>query len=387
MNGLDVLLASVAAAVAFGGFRLGFIARVSSWVGMLVGIVGGAVILPSLIDGLSGRVNRPNLIFVAAAVVIGAGLLGQAVGLFVGSRIHMVIPLGPARLFDAIVGAVAGVVGLAITVWLIAPAMADTPDWPARQARGSVVVQALDRLLPVAPDPSQTLRRVLGDRYPRVFDALRPAPELGPPPVASGMSAATAERVGESTVLVAGEACGQTQEGSGFVVGADLVATNAHVVAGESKTKVQTSDGSLHSGTIVAFDPERDLAIIRVEGLDRPALPVLEANIGTGGAIFGHPEGGPLRLAPFSVGEVVTAVGSDIYDNPGVRREVLVLAAALRPGDSGAALVSPDGVVVGVAFAVAPDRPGVAYALTIGELKAVVRTVGSASVSGGNCIG
>ena len=42
---------------------------------------------------------------------------------------------------------------------------------------------------------------------------------------------------------------------------------------------------------------------------------------------------------------------------------MLVLASDLAPGDSGSALVDPQGQVVGVAFAVAPDKPGVAYAL------------------------
>ena len=386
MNGLDILIVAVGLAAAIGGYRLGFVARMTSWVGMLLGIIGGFLVIPSIIDRVGNRVDRPNLVFVVAAAVLGAGLLGQAVGLFVGARLHLVIPPGPARVFDAVVGAVAGLLGVAITVWLIVPAMADVPDWPAQQARSSVVVQAMERVFPEAPDASRSVRRLLGERYPQVFDALRRAPALGPPPAASGLDAATARRVAASTVLVAGEACGQVQEGSGFVVGTNLVATNAHVVAGESTTEVETSDGSRHDGTVVAFDPERDLAIIRVPGLDRPALPVIGAKVGDKGAVFGHPGGGALRLAPFAVGQKVTAVGSDIYDNPGVRRDVLVLAAELRPGDSGSALVSPDGVVVGVAFAIAPDRPGVAYAVTTEELLAVVRTAGPRAVSAGDCI-
>ena len=386
MNGLDVVIVVVGLAAAVGGFRLGFVARVTSWMGMLLGIIGGFLVIPALIDRLGDRVDRPNLVFVVAAVVVGAGLLGQALGLFVGARLHLVIPPGPGRLLDAVVGAFAGLAGVAFTLWLIVPAMADVPDWPAQQARGSVVVQAMERVLPEAPDASRSVRRLLGERYPRVFDALRRSPALGPPPTASGLSSATATRVAASTVLVAGEACGQIQEGSGFVVGKNLVATNAHVVAGESATEVETNDGSRHAGTVVAFDPERDLAIIRVSSLNRPALPVLGVEVGATGAVFGHPGGGALRLAPFAVGEKVTAVGSDIYDNPGVRREVLVLAAELRPGDSGSALVNPDGAVVGVAFAIAPDRPGVAYALTVEELEAVVRTAGPEPVSAGDCL-
>ncbi|QXC62044.1 MarP family serine protease [Aquihabitans sp. G128] len=387
MNGLDLVLVVLAAAAAVGGYRLGFVTRATSWLGMLIGIVAGSLALPSIIDRLDQRIDRADLVFVAAGVVIGGGLLGQALGLFVGSRLHLAIPAGRARRVDAVVGAVAGIVGVAVTVWLVVPAMADVPDWPARQARGSVVVRAVDRIFPEAPDPSKSVRRLLGDRYPRVFDAMRPAPELGPPPASGGLSDALTAKVTASTVLVAGQACDQIQEGSGFVVGDDLVATNAHVVAGESETEVVTTDGRRRTGSVVAFDPDRDLAIIHVEGLDRPALPLGAAAEGDRGAVFGHPGGGPLRLAPFEVGQRIDATGSDIYDNPGVTRQVLVLAAALRPGDSGSALVSPDGDVVGVAFAIAPDRPGVAYALSTRELQAVLRTVGTETVSAGGCIG
>ena len=69
---------------------------------------------------------------------------------------------------------------------------------------------------------------------------------------------------------------------------------------------------------------------------------------------------------------MITAVGHDIYDTGRTEREVLVLAADLAPGDSGSALIDPQGQVVGVAFAVAPDKPGVAYALAIEELQAVL---------------
>ena len=88
--------------------------------------------------------------------------------------------------------------------------------------------------------------------------------------------------------------------------------------------------------------------------------------------MFGHPGGGALEVSPFQVAEQITASGRDIYDRSGTEREVLVLAAALAPGDSGSALIDPAGSVVGVAFAVAPDEPGVAYALAVSELEAVL---------------
>ena len=76
------------------------------------------------------------------------------------------------------------------------------------------------------------------------------------------------------------------------------------------------------------------------------------------------PGGGDLRIAPFEIAREVRARGQDIYDDDRTEREVFFLSAALHPGDSGSALVDRTGAVVGVAFAIAPDRRDVAYALT-----------------------
>jgi S1-C subfamily serine protease len=189
-----------------------------------------------------------------------------------------------------------------------------------------------------------------------------------------------------STVKVQGIACQRIQEGSGFVVGDGLVVTNAHVVAGEDETVVQRSDGSEVRAQVVAFDPNRDLAVLRADDLDRQALRLGDTDVGGVGAVFGHPGGEALRLAPFQVGEEVTATGTDIYDQNRIEREVLILSAALQPGDSGGALVDAGGAVVGVAFAIAPDRPGVSYALAIEELQAVLAGNLSSPVDTGPCV-
>jgi S1-C subfamily serine protease len=65
---------------------------------------------------------------------------------------------------------------------------------------------------------------------------------------------------------------------------------------------------------------------------------------------------------------------------------VLILAAALRPGDSGSALIDRRGAVVGIAFAIAPDRPTVAYALQVEELGPVLAGDLSRRVDTGPCL-
>lgn len=343
-----------------------------SWVGLVLGLFVAVLALPGVLDGVGAGSDAVALL-VAVLVVAAGALLGQALGLVVGTRVRPGRASGVVRPVDGALGAAAGVAGLLAVVWLLLPILGDTTGWVAAQVRGSWVAQQLDARLPDPPDAVQALRSAVGeDRFPEVFDVLRPTPALGPPPADAGLDQATAASVARSVVKVEGLACRRVQNGSGFVVGDDLVATNAHVVAGERATEVQLDDGQVVDAQVVAFDPGRDLALLAVPGLDRPALPLAEAGAGTRGGVFGHPAGAPLRIAPFEVSRRITATGRDITGTELTERDVLEVAASLQPGDSGAALVAPDGTVVGVAFAIARDRDDVSYALATGELEAVL---------------
>ncbi len=387
MNSLDALLLLLAVSAGFGGYRLGLVARVASWLGMAIGLYIAARSLPWLLRTVEGG-KQTTLLFVAAGALIGGAFVGQAAGLLAGSRMQQLMPPGPVRVADRVAGAAAGLLGVLVALWLILPTMADVPGWPAEQSRSSRVARFVHNALPDAPDTLQALRQLVGeDQFPSVFSALQPAPDLGPPPAESGISQEVADRVVPSTVKVQGVACRRIQEGSGFTFRApDLVVTNAHVVAGEDDIVVYRSDGSAVDATVVAFDPDRDLAVLRVPGLERPVLPGGPTAPGGRGGVFGHPGGGPLRIAPFQVGQEVEASGRDIYDRSRTEREVLILSSGLQPGDSGAALIDGAGAVVGVAFAIAPDKPGVAYALSMDELNAVLAGDLSAEKDTGPCL-
>ena len=386
MNTLDLLVLAFAAMAALGGYRLGLLARVTSWIGMIVGAYTGARLLEPVLRNLD-TASPSQLLLVTSGTLLGTAFIGQAIGLVVGRKLHIALPFGGARQLDRVAGGGAGALGVFVALWLLLPLMGDVRGWAAVQSRTSLIAEWIDQHVPDPPDTVATLRRFVGDgQFPRVFDALQPAPDLGPPPEASGLTQAVLDTVVPSTVKVEGVACRRIQEGSGFVVGPDLIATNAHVVAGESDTVVERSDGSEVDATVVAFDPARDLAILSAPGLDRPVLPRADAGEGDTGAVFGHPGGGPLRVAPYSVGREVTATGTDIYDRSRTERAVLILASELRPGDSGGALVNGDGAVVGVAFAIAPDKAGVAYALALSELEAILATDLSGSVDTGPCL-
>lgn len=389
MNLLDLAILAAAAAAAAGGYRLGFLARVVSWVGLALGLVLAARFLPAAVRAFEAP--DPNRkILIAGAVLLGGAFVGQGLGLLVGSSLRRFVPLGPLRVADSGAGAVAGVVGVVASVWILLPAVSDVPGSMARLARNSSVARAIDRQLPRPPDTLQALRRVVGEtNFPRVFEALRPAPDIGPPPSTTGIPPAALARAAASTVKVAGVACSRTQEGSGFSPAPDIVVTNAHVVAGQQpgSTEVARPDGRRLDASVVVFDPARDLAVLRVPGLGQQPLPIGSGSVGARGAVLGHPGGqDQLRIAPAAVRQRVEAVGRDLYDARTTRRQVFVLAAQLQPGDSGGALVNQAGAVMGVAFAIAPDDSGTAYAVTSDELRVVLGAPRARAVSAGPCL-
>ena len=387
MNLLDVVLVVIGVCAAVGGYRLGLVAKLISWLGLALGLLLGYAVLPGLLERLDDA-SQPSLVLVAVATLLGAGLIGQGLALTLGSKLNIEVPTGPARQVDRGVGAVVGCFSVLVGLWLLIPILTSERGWPAEQAYGSSITREVHDWFPEPPDTMKALRWIIGDdAFPLVFGGLQEAPDLAAPPEASGLTESVAETAVRSTVKVQGVACRRVQEGSGFVVQPGLIVTNAHVVAGEDDTQVQLHDGSSRDATVVAYDSRRDIAVLRVDGLDVPPLALRDADVGDVGGVFGHPGGGQLEVSPFEVAEEITAVGNDVYDREESRRQVLVLASNLAPGDSGGALIDPQGDVVGLAFAVAPDKSGVAYALALEEVRAVLSGDLSAERDTGDCLG
>jgi S1-C subfamily serine protease len=69
----------------------------------------------------------------------------------------------------------------------------------------------------------------------------------------------------------------------------------------------------------------------------------------------------------------VDADGPDIYRRDRVRRDIYSLYTTVRQGNSGGPLLTPDGRVYGVVFAKSLDDPDTGYALTVDEVRPVVR--------------
>jgi S1-C subfamily serine protease len=390
VNFLDLLVVLAAVAAGMLGYRLGFLRRGLSW----VGLVAGLVVAVALVDDLAGafRSSPPRTrLLVSLGFVVLLATVGQGAGFALGSALHQRLGRAGAgfRRGDRLAGAAFGVMGVLALVWLLIPALASSPGWPAGAVRASVVARAIDDLAPAPPDAAATLGRLVGDQtFPEVFDTLT-TPDAGDPPD-GGVAPDVAARVTRSVVKVEGDACDRVQDGTGFVAAHELIVTNAHVVAGEPSTDVETSDGRRLHARVVAFDPRRDLALLHVDGLGLPPLELADANVDDSGSLFGHPGGGALRESPMRIAEEIVAEGTDIWREASTERHVFVLAAEAMPGDSGAPVVDTGGRVVGVLFALDLSRPTTAYAVTDEELNAVlgpaVASGATSAVGTGRCL-
>jgi S1-C subfamily serine protease len=229
----------------------------------------------------------------------------------------------------------------------------------------SRIIRSLDGVLPAPPSVFSRVQNFLSaEGFPDVFAQLAPA-SAGPVslPGAPQLQEAV-QHAGASTVKVIGDGCGQIQEGSGFVVGPGLVVTNAHVVAGIAHPEVEAGN-SLLPTTVVSFDPRFDLAVMRVSGVNEPALTLDpdKSSRGLQAAVLGYPGGGPFDVVPAGIMAEFQAQGRDIYGQGLTVRDVYEIQATVRPGNSGGPLVEPDGQVVGVVFSRSTTNNDIGYAL------------------------
>jgi len=386
VNALDLILVGTALAIALGGLRSGLLARLSSWAGFVGGLVLAGRTVPLALD-LADSAGLPGRTFLAVLTLSVTVALTTLVVQLATAPLRKLLTLGPLSLLDRALGAVASVVALTLLLWLLIPTAAAIPGRVSAEVRSSVVLGAIDAAAPDQPDIARTLRTLFGgDRFPDVFASLAPTPEPSDPPDVVGIDAATLERIVRATTGVRVVGCGRTFSGSGFAVDADHVITNAHVVAGGREIHLSTHDARRVAAEVIVFDKDRDLALLRAPGHGLLPLELGRGTVGDVVAVVGYP-GGQVdpRVAAARIDRSVTGVGRDVYSRDATERSLLFLAARLRSGDSGAAVVSQEGRVVGAVFAVSPDVPTVAYAVATEEIEAVLaapRQVGDA----GRCI-
>jgi S1-C subfamily serine protease len=374
MNVVDVVLIIVVALSAFRGLRVGAVSLVLSFGGFIGGLYVGARFASVTVHWAHSQASRSAVALITMlGIAVLCGFAGRVLGGFVSDRVHRGM-LGP---IDSLVGVAVAVVASLLAVWLLASTLINAPLFGLNAAVDqSEIIRSLDRVLPAPPSVFSRIQNYLtAEGFPDVFAQLAPA-SAGPvalPGTPELREAVT--HAGASTVKIIGEGCDQIQEGSGFVVGPGLVVTNAHVIAGIRHPTVEAGDALLPA-TVVLFDPSFDLAVMRVNGVNEPALTLDPNKSGRGAeaAVLGYPGGGPFSVDPAGIMAEFDAEGRDIYGQGLTLRDVYEIQAEVRPGNSGGPLVEPNGQVVGVVFSRSTTNNDIGYALASpGVLSRVVR--------------
>jgi S1-C subfamily serine protease len=374
---LDWIVLGVVAFTALLGLWQGFTISLLSAAGVIAGGFIGARVAPHLLpDGA----ESPYTPLVALAGAAGCAILLEIFGSSIGVAIRRRLPPGPLSTADSVGGLAFGALAGLALVWIVGAVALQLPGQQElrREVQRSALLRELNELVP----PQRALRALARvDPFPSITG---PAPPAGPPDP-SVLRQPGVRRAAPSVVRLLGTACGLGVSGSGWVAGSGVVVTNAHVVAGQRDTTVDSLGGPPLPAQAIAFDARNDVAVLRVAGLTAPPLEQTEPRSGSAVAILGYPENGPLTAKPGLVGRTSTVLSVDAYGRGPVRRRITSLRGQVRSGNSGGPLVDSAGRVVGTVFA-ARIEGGAGYAVPPDVVDDALARSRAGPVSTGDCV-
>ncbi len=390
MNVLDWILVLVVLAYAVSGYWQGFISGAFATAGLLL---GGFVSVLWLVPQLLGDAEPSLWVSLGALfVVLLSASFGQAIFQYVGSRIRDRITWQPVRAVDAVGGAALSAAAVLVVAWVLGVAVSGSAlPGVSTQVRSSTVLGEVDRLMPDEADEAlRSFNEVVGSSFfPRYLEpfATERIVEVAPP---SDKIARDAQvRAARASVLkIRGENdCGRGVEGTGFVYSPGRLMTNAHVVAGVDDPTVLVGEQEVPA-RVVHYDSDLDVAVLAVDGLDRPFLRFDKTGEARdNAAVLGYPNDGPYNVQAARIRGEQRLRSPDIYGRGSVVREVFSLRSLVRPGNSGGPLLSQDGDVLGVIFAASVTDRDTGYALTADQVSQSAATglTNDSEVDTGDC--
>jgi S1-C subfamily serine protease len=204
-----------------------------------------------------------------------------------------------------------------------------------------------------------------------------PAPMPSPSPEASAPAElSTAEiyaAVAPSVVSIEAAIGGAEASGTGVIVNAGgIILTALHVVRAAESIRVTYADGSASPATLVAADPDIDIALLAAAALPAIVVPaILGGQVAIGDDVVAI--GNQLRLTSSVTAGVVSGMDRAAIGTDGTRLTGLIqFDAAVNPGSSGGPLVNARGETVGIVVALANPTDagtfiGVGFAVPIGS--------------------
>lgn len=384
---VDIVIVLLLISAVFRGREIGFVQQLLSTVGFFGGLLLGAWLQKQTVQLVHGVTARSLM---TIATTLGMALLFLALGELLGHWLKRRLHLKLLIRIDGWLGSLLSIMSILLAVWLSAGIVKSLPlDGLQKQFASSKIATTLSNHLPYAPNIVAGIGQLIDPNgFPQVFIGNEPNLPTHINIPSSSLLLAAVHKDRQSVVKMQGQGCGGVVDGSGFVVGDNLVATNAHVVAGITHEYASDANGA-HTATPIWFDPDLDLAILRVSNLAGEPLALASRTVSnnTAAAVLGYPGGGGFTANPASVLDHFTATGRNIYQRSLTSRSIYEVAGNIEPGNSGGPLVSADGTVVGVVFARSTSYSNAGYALTTPAVVQAIRQAAARNqvVNTGSC--
>lgn len=171
--------------------------------------------------------------------------------------------------------------------------------------------------------------------------------------------------------------------GSGvFISSKGYIVTNNHVIENASEIQVILNDNSKYNAKVIGTDPSTDIAVIKIEGGNFPAIPMGNSDaleIGEWVLAVGN----PFNLTSTVTAGIVSAKARNInLLNNNADKDIVPIEsfiqtdAAVNPGNSGGALVNSNGELVGINTAIASQTgsySGYSFAIPVNLVQKVMK--------------
>jgi len=169
----------------------------------------------------------------------------------------------------------------------------------------------------------------------------------------------------------------ETSAGSGVIINSNgYILTNYHVISRRDEIRVRLKDGRVAKAKLIGSDPDTDLAVLKIDFTNLPALSIADNNLLKVGDIV-------LAIGdPFAIGQTVsqgiisatgrTRVSQNTYEN------FIQTDAAINPGNSGGALINTEGEIVGInsnIFSSTGNFQGISFAIPIDLAQQVAQQI------------
>ena len=166
--------------------------------------------------------------------------------------------------------------------------------------------------------------------------------------------------------------------GSGIIFDSNGgILTNHHIVEEAERVEVLTPDGKKFQGEVLGSDAMSDVAVVRVDGENLPAVRLGDSDklkVGQIAIAIGNPYGFMLPGPAATVG-VVSALKRHIHVEGHMYEDLIQTDASINPGNSGGPLVDSSGMVVGVNTANIPFAQGIGFAIPINAARSIAKEI------------